>query len=130
MANEITIAANMAYADGVNSVGNLATPPAVLKTVANKGFTRVEALAPTTAAAIPLGSISAPGYVLLINRDPTNYVQILTGTGGVIFARLDADVNANGQGGMALLKLDSGAQAPFWKANVAAALVDVFIINT
>ncbi len=69
------------------------------------------------------GAIAAPGYVIMINLDPTNYVSLRIATGGTEAARLDA------AGGFAMLKLGTGAQAPFLVANTANCRVSFLLCS-
>lgn len=82
----------------------------------------------TSEGAINLGGVSSVGWFLVKNLDPTNYVELKTGTGGVVFAKLLPDTNSDGNGGVALLYLGSGAQAPYAIANSNACKVAVFAI--
>ncbi|MES2155942.1 MAG: hypothetical protein V4510_12480 [bacterium] len=94
-----------------------AATPSVLRPSLGK-----QLISHTGDTAIKLGDTSAPGYVLILNLDATNYVELKTASSGTIFARLDAAV------GFAFLKLGSGAQAPAALANTADCLIESFII--
>ena len=122
MANTATITASLSYTDASGSEELAQT--ALAATLTNAGFTRNRQSIPTSEAAINLAGLSGPGYALIINRDATNYVELKVATGGAIFAKLDAN------GGVALVKLGSGAQAPFAIANSATCIIDVFIVRT
>lgn len=129
MASEITMSGGLSYEDADNVTQDFQIAN-VVKSVSTLGAVRIPQTAPiTSAAALNMGGITAPGYVLIQNKDPTNYVDVLTGTGGVLFARLDPDTLANGTGGFCLLKLSSGAQAPFVLANTAPCVVDALICH-
>ena len=79
---------------------------------------------PTTAGgtAINLAGV-APRWLAIINRDVTNFVDILTGVAGTAFARLKP-----GEGMM--LPLNSGITAPAAQANTAAVEIEVLGIVT
>jgi hypothetical protein len=77
----------------------------------------------TTAEAINLGTVAAPRWAVFINRDATNYVEIFTSNGGVIFCKLLA-----GEG--CLIPLGSGVTAPYARANTAAIELEYAIIDT
>lgn len=76
----------------------------------------------TSETALKLGDTTAPGYILVKNTDPTNYIDLKVAASGAIFARLDAG------GGCCLVKLGSGAQVPVLIASTAACLIDCFLI--
>jgi len=122
MANTATITASLSYTDGSGSEELAQTDLAA--TLTNAGFTRARQSITTSESAINLAGLSGPGYALIINRDATNYVELKVATAGAIFAKLDAN------GGVALVKLGSGAQAPFAIANSATCIIDVFIVRT
>lgn len=111
-ANGLTLNASLAY-----SGNNATVQTSVVNLVALVSGNGLNSLAsvtvPTSAGAIPLGSVTAAGGWLFVrNNDATNYMQVITATSGTPFARLLP-------GEFCLLRLDSGLTAPFWKANVA-----------
>jgi hypothetical protein len=124
MANEITPVGSLSYLDSENTSEQLVIPTTFLASVTTKKVMRLKQAIPTTEVALNLGGIAAPGYVLIINRDPTNYVSLRRATGETEAAHLDAN------GGFALLKLGSGAQVPFLIANTAACQVEFLLIST
>jgi|SRR5882672_9367225 len=79
---------------------------------------------PTTAGgtAIDVSGLTTPRWIAIINRDPTNYVDILTAVSGTAFARLKA-----GEG--LILPLNSGITAIAAQANTAAVVIEVLIIE-
>jgi hypothetical protein len=74
--------------------------------------------------AIPLGSVTALGWAIFVNRDPTNYVDIRVGTGTSKFARLPAGGNFP-----AVFYFGPDVTAPYIIANVASCYVDYFIAS-
>jgi hypothetical protein len=82
-----------------------------------------------TDTAIKLGDITTPGYALFVNRDTVNFVDLKVAAAGAIFARLEADEDGDGHGGVALLKLGSGAQVPVAIANTLPCVIEVLIIK-
>lgn len=129
MSNEITLNASIEYSDSEKTEESLALDN-IVKSVATKRITRLKQNVGTSEEAVNLGDVSAPGYALFVNRDPTNYIDLKVATSGAIFARLDPDTNSDGKGGFALLKLGSGAQVPYAIANTAACQMDIFIVST
>ena len=76
----------------------------------------------TAEEALELGQdIGTPGYCLLINLDPTNFVSIRRATGEGNCIRLDAG------GGFALFKL--AATAPFAIADTGACRVKCLLLE-
>lgn len=123
MANIATIIANLAYEDGSGSI-ELGNTDGLSVTLTNAGFTRLRQSVGTSEEAVTLGDVTAPGYAIFINRDATNYIELKVATGGAIFAKLSAN------GGLALLQLGTGAQAPFAIANTAACIMDILLVRT
>lgn len=76
---------------------------------------------PTSWAALNLAGISPAGFLQVVNRDPTNYVSVALGAGGVEVARLLP-------GGPPLqLYLGSGFQTPYLMSNTASCWVEYFL---
>ena len=121
MADEISVNASLAYSD---SEGTDVSMELVnfLATVTTKRIQRHKQAIGTSEEAIKLGEIATCGYALSINRDATNYIELKVATGGAIFAQLFAGV-------CAMLRLGSGAQAPYAIAHTAACQRDCFIIE-
>lgn len=76
----------------------------------------------TSEEALTLGDAGAGGYLLLINRDSANFVEIRQGTGASDFCRLLA-------GEAACFRLSPDATAPFAIADTAACDLEVFLIE-
>ena len=121
MANEITVNASLAYADSEGTEDSLAVVN-FLKTVATKLTNHHKQSIGTTEVAINLAGLTTPGFMIAINRDATNFVELRVATGGAKFARLDP-------GGVALVRLGSGAQVPFAIADTAACQVEFLICS-
>lgn len=121
MATTATVDVTLSYSDADTSSE---LTKAITSTLSNRGFTADIQSIGTSEEAITLGETTSPGYMLIINLDATNYVELKTGSSGTIFAKLDAN------GGCALLKLGSGAQTPYAIANSAACLVRKLIVRT
>lgn len=122
MANEITLAATLSYEDSEES-SELLTLADILASVASKKYIKHKQNIGTSEEAITLGEVTAPGWALFINRDETNFINLKVATSGAIFAKLKP-------GEFALLRLGSGAQAPFAIADTAACQLEFFLINT
>ena len=123
MANEISLTGTLAYSDSEGTVESLQTPANLQASVATKQILRTKISAPTTAGAIPLGNVAALGWAMFANRDATNYVELLTGTGGVAFARIYPGCTAGP------FYFGSGVTAPYIKANAAPVQVDLLICS-
>lgn len=122
MANELKLNGGMFLDDGTSkeplSVPEKLATMATLKHIKHKqsiGFAAEEA--------IVLGEVTSPGWAIFINRDTANFVNLKVATGGAVFAKLMP-------GEFALLRLGSGAQAPFAQADTAACLLEYFIALT
>lgn len=119
MANELTINLTMEYDDGISSEDAQVTD--FLKSVSDLRFHKTIQTVGTSEEPLLLGDLSALGFCVLINKDPTNYVDIKVGTAGAIFARLFPN------GGPAMLYLGGGAQVPYAIANTNPCKILVFI---
>ncbi len=120
MANELTVGGTVWYKDSASEaflqVVSLSVSLATLK------FVRHVQSIGTTEEAVQLAEVTAPKWSMFVNRDATNYVELKTGVGGVIVAKLLA-------GEFAILPLGSGMQAPYAIANTAACRLDVLIAS-
>ncbi len=122
MANEITLNASLAYEDSEDA-DVLMDVVDKLATVSVKRYVKGKQSIGTSEEAINLGDLSAPGYALFRNRDETNFINLKVATAGAIFAKLLP-------GEIALLRLGSGAQAPYAIADTAACQLEYLIVNT
>jgi hypothetical protein len=122
VANEITLNASLAYEDseGTEELLSIADK---LANVSTKRYTKIKQNVAITEEALALGDVTAPGYVLIINRDATNFVNVKVATAGAIFAKLLA-------GECCLLRLGSGAQAPYVIADTATCQIEILLIST
>lgn len=122
MANEITVSVALAYADSEDADESLAVSD-LKKTITTKKYTKYKQSVGITEEALVLGEVTAPGYVVFINRDETNFVELRVGTAGAKFAKLFP-------GDVALLRLGSGAQVPFAIADTSPCILEVFLLST
>jgi hypothetical protein len=98
------------------AIGNL------LIAITGKNYQRFTMEATTSAVAVPTGGLSNIGWVILINRDPTNYVKVLTGTAGTVFGRMEP-------GEPIMLRIDPSVTAPAVQANTASCLVEGLMLE-
>ena len=84
---------------------------------AQKGFSAVVA-----DTALPLGPVTAPGWLFIQNRDPTNYVSLKTGVAGTLIARIFAGEPWCG-------RLDPSITAPSTAANTAPCNIDYAVLG-
>jgi len=127
VSDELTLNATLAYDDGVDEVTMQIVDRFV--TLGTLKFTKLRQSIGTSEEALQLGEVTSPGWLFLINRDATNYVDVKVATSGAIFARLHPDTDSDGTGGFCLLYLGTGAQAPFLIANTAACIVTGFVAS-
>jgi len=121
MANEVTVYADLAYADA-NGVQDEVLIDGVQFSVATKVSYRGQQSIATTETAIGLGGVAAVGWLMIKNLDAANPIDIKTAASGVIFARVPA-------GGVCLLYLGSGVTAPVAIATGGAVLIDKLICS-
>lgn len=76
----------------------------------------------TVEEVLQLGEVVAGGLLLLVNRDPTNFVSFRAVAAAVPLAKL-------GPGEPCLLRLHPSATAPTLQANVAACQVEYLLLE-
>jgi hypothetical protein len=124
MAAEIQISASLQFAKGNISSKQLLVN-GINADVAGSNFIWFSQIIPTTAGgtAIKLGGLTNIGWILLVNRDATNFVKVLTATSGTVFGRM----LANGE--PCHLRLDPTITAPALLADTAPCLVEGFLVE-
>lgn len=122
MANSLTVGGSLKYAG--NNINIAVAVQSLVVSVAGNGLESLASVTvPTTAGAIPLGTVASPGgWLFVLNKDVTNFMTILTGTGGIAFAKLLP-------GEFCLLRLAPGLTAPFWKADTATVQAELEIFD-
>lgn len=122
--NEITVSALLEFAKGaLSDQFQIPLPPALAQfNMASGEYIKNAMSVPTTAGgtAIPLGSVTTPGWFLAVNRDPTNYVQVLNAVNGNALAKM--------MPGEPCLFRFAGA-APAMIANGAPCVVEYLLLN-
>lgn len=119
MANEITVTYGLKVVNGALSMNVPASTFKLDQTTARGGGPGSVNVG-TTEETIDFGDI-APGYVLMVNQDATNYVQ-------VGFATTDYGFRLLPNGGAALFRMESGATV-YVKADTAACNVNVQAVS-
>jgi hypothetical protein len=123
MADEITLGASLSYLDSEMDEAIEISLSALLASVSTKKFTRVKQNVGTSEEAMVLGEVTSLGWLLIVNRDATNFVEWRTATG----AGNDAiKIPARR---FALFHVGSDVTAPFLIANTAACQVEIFLIS-
>lgn len=122
MASELTLSASVTYADNEGADESLSVAD-LLATVSAKRYTKLKQNVGTAEEAVVLGEVTAPGWAMFINRDASNFINLKVATSGAVFAKLKP-------GEFALLRLGSGAQAPFAQADTAACQLETILIAT
>lgn len=125
----ISISARFEDARGV-SVGYSVSRKKITSTFANRKAVKLVQTVGTAEEALNLGDLTGATikYVFLRNLDYTNYIQLRKATGEAACMRLEADVNQDGTGGVAVIPWESGVTAPFVIANTAACDLEILII--
>lgn len=121
MANELTLNASIEYSDSVDVEASAAITD-LLRTLTTSKVLKTKQSVGTSEEALIVGDISTRAWCMLINRDTTNFINVKTGTGGTIFAKLLA-------GEFCLLRLGSGAQSPFVIADTASCELEILICD-
>lgn len=86
-----------------------------------ENFVHQNASVATSATAMPLGSITTPGWCLCINLDDENYIELRAGSGGADVIRINA-------GEFALFRWAADA-TPYGIANTAAVIVEWILLE-
>lgn len=123
MANELTINANLTYEDSEGTSLPALAIANLLASLATKKFIWAKQNIGTSEEAISLGEVTSPGWAFFVNRDETNFINLKVATGGAIFAKIKP-------GEVALLRLGSGAQAPYAIADTAACQLEYQVFMT
>ena len=112
MSNSLVLSTALTYSGNGITLSEYVS--SLLVPVTGNGLNSLQSFSATTAAvAIPLGSSASPGgWIYIKNNDLTNYVQVLTGTSGTVFARLLP-------GEFCLLRLDATVTNPAVQANTS-----------
>jgi hypothetical protein len=121
----VTVSASIAYMNPLASIQNQAlSVPNKRITIQGKHFVAATMSVPTTAGGtpIPIGVLASLGWAMLVNNDPTNYVDVMTAVGGIDFAQLLP-------GEPLLIRFGSGVTAPALLANTAACDVEFLILE-
>lgn len=123
MAQEITLSASLAYSDSEGTSDSLAVS-ALQVSVTTKRVTKLKQNVGITEEPINLGDVSSVGFVMFVNRDATNFIQIKTSSGGIICGKL---LPGESYGPA---RLASGMQGPYAIADTAPCQMDVFVISS
>jgi hypothetical protein len=112
VANEVTTTITMTYEDAFEADASVGKENFQRSVSTKRPFKNVQAIG-TSEEAITLGDGGTFKELYLRNLDETNYVEIKVATGGAIFCKLLPGEDT-------LVRLGSGAQAPYAIANTAA----------
>lgn len=125
MANELTLNANLSYEDAEGTSDTLDVVD-LIKSVTTKQVIHQKVSVPTgtSVAGLDFSAVPAVGYVMFINKDPTNYIDLYTDGLTDVFARLDP------AGGFAFIKAGTNAQGIGALANSAACQMEYLAIST
>lgn len=121
MSTPIAVNGNITYSNGAIGGASMSIQN-ILASIAGSQYVRGSQSIPTSATGIKLGGIGTAGWVMIVNRDVTNFIQLLTATAGTVFAKLLP-------GEFALLRLDPTVTAPAAKADTASCEVEYLLIE-
>lgn len=130
MASEITVAASveLAFDSGEFTDALSILEADTVRTVATQIHHKQIQSVGTTEEALLLGDVSTRGICLLINLDPTNYIEVKVATSGAIFAKLWPRGSGSGIN-FCFLALGSGAQTPYVIANTAICRMAILLLS-
>lgn len=118
MANEGTFSFSAEFSKGGETASFVHAGLQV--TVSGTEYVRMNQLIGTSAEALDIGDITTPGYIMIRNRDTTNFVEIRDGAAGADVVKLKA-------GETALFRLTT--TTPFAIADTAACRVEYLLIE-
>lgn len=119
MADEIRVSVKFSFdKGGTEIVVNLSD----LVTVTGNNCLHNRQTVGTTEEALLLGDAGTGGYLVAVNRDATNFVELRSGTGATDVVRLRA-------GELACFRVSPDATAPFVIADTAAVELEYWLIE-
>lgn len=118
MANELVLTATLAFAKG--NVDVSLDPGSLQVTVSGTKYHQGVQEIGTSEEALSIGDVGTAGYVLLINRDATNFVELRPGSGLADLVKVKA-------GEFALFRL--ALEGPYAIADTAACEVEYIVIE-
>lgn len=125
MSQEIDITVSCAYEDAVGMTGQVEIAN-LLVTLATARLHHTKQNVGTSQEAINLGDVSTLGIMILVNLDPTNYIEVKHATGGTVIAKLFPKGSVAGLN-FCVLQVGSGITAPFVIANSSACEMEIFL---
>lgn len=120
MADELTIRASLSFEKG-DTLVELLIGPKKRDVAGTHGQRRRQSIGFAAEELVVMDDIASGGYLLVVNRDATNYVQLRSATGVQAFARLLP-------GDFCLFRLDNGATL-YAIANTAACDIDYAAVD-
>ena len=126
MSQELTVGLTAVYEDDADIYGNVRGLDEVIISLATAKLVHTKQSVGTSEEAVTLGDISSRGFMILVNRDTSNYIEVKTGTGGTIYAKLFPSGSTAGIN-FCVVHCGSGAQSPYVIANNASCEMEVFL---
>lgn len=120
MADELTLTASFAYSKSSTSLSLVVNGLQV--DVSGTAALHARQTVGTSEEALNLGDVTAVGYLIVVNRDDTNFVEIRPGTGV-------ADLIKIGAGEVALFRLATTATAPYVIADTASCQIEYILLS-
>lgn len=125
MANEIQVTSQLTYTNAAQGI--VAKTLALLGSffsITGAAYELLDWVVPTTAGgtAIPIAPLASLGWHLIINRDATNYNQILTAVSGTAYHHLQP-------GECSMGRWDTGITAPAMLAHTATTRIEGLILE-
>ena len=129
VARELTISLSAAYEDAVGMTAQVDISNLVVDLVTARCHHTKQNVGFASQEAINLGDVSTLGVMILVNLDPTNYIEVKHATGGTIIAKLFPLVDSGAAGlNWCCLQVGSGISAPFVIANSGACEMEIFLL--
>lgn len=119
MASEIKVTASLGFIKG--GAGDGISVPDLAVTLSGTKFLHGRQSIGTAEEALILGEVAAGGWLILVNRDATNFVAVKAASGATPLAKMKA-------GEPALFRLHPSATAPYLAADTAACEVEYLLL--
>lgn len=118
MANELTLSLSLRFSKSPTQVVEVAK--VLQRDVTGDDYTHKTQTIGTSAEALNIGDITTPGYLVIVNTDGTNYVEIRDGESGADVVKLKA-------GDWAMFRLTTAT--PYAIADTGNCVVEYWLVE-
>lgn len=123
MANELALNFDAQYSDDTGSVSAVSIVDQLIGSTAKRQFHGKQLIPITVDTVIARGGVTGAQLLVIVNRDPTNFVTIKPGNGGLAIAKLLP-------GRFCVIPPGGDFLTPYAVADTAACEIEVLLIDT